>query len=452
MKGCLKYGKISHILLIKSKMIDIRFKFLDEKVDASAGRMNIDGYQIYSSIYKPFPTVRYTYKTDYVMPDMLNCLIGQNNSLQYCINPTRGPDDEWINIGDVYLTSMELDGDKSTMKVSLLYNGAIDLYQVSDVIKSYKEKYGNEIVEDVINSNNRLQSYTKDFQKTDNYSTAYRSLGESDLQFILDTLCSDFTINGGKPLFFVGLDNVMHFTSVNSLLSKSTGMGLSEKNSLPTLYIDLGVKEGELTTPFLQSMVKDFMSQDYDKVVSSDFTMSIGGNKTYKNLKPALYFSSFTSPHESQTEKLSYLPATNDVQYYPISKFVYNTVDSTTTDVAKNRPNQNIVFEGQNAFPSIENLITIKTTIDNLNEINRLILAGDKVMITTPYAYSMYNGVYIISEIEYYLENGIGKAHVTCIRPHLETTWAGKLTTLKDSGKFEYPWAPEASKTMIYSI
>lgn len=446
-----------HLFLID--MIDIRFKFLEDKIAESKGHIVMDGYQIYSSIYKPFPTVKYTYKTDYVMPDALNCWIGQNNSLQYCINPARTDEDDWRNIGDIYLASIDISGSKNAMLVSLIYNGAIDLYQVTGLIKSWKEKYGNEILEDIIGTNDRLQLYKKDIVKTDNYDTNYRTVGDSDVDFILKKLCTNYTIAGGRPLFYIGLDNVIHYTSVNELLNgKSIGLdSLAEsvglgKNNLPSLKIDLGAREGEVTNAVMDSMMKGLISKDADTIISDTFEIHVGGDKTYKNIKPSLYFSSFTSPNEHQTEKISYLPATDEPKYYPLSKFVYNTIDSTITDIAKNRPNQNIIFEGQNYFKSVENLITIQVTVDNLKEINKLILAGDRVMITTPYAFSMYNGTYIISEIEYFMANNVGQAKITCIRPNLEEAWADKLSLVKDSGKFEYPWTPEVSKTMIYRV
>ena len=424
-------------------MINIKIPVLDEAVKVSNGVIEPIDYQIYSSIYKPYPTVSIGYKSSYVMPDALNFFIGNSNILTYTTDP--GENAEYKDLGNFSLTGEEVEGTSEGLISRILYNGSFDMYQRTDIRKIYKNTYGNEIIKDLIATNNHLNKdfYTSQIEKTDNTATIYRSLGENDTDFIKDSVYPNYTIDGGKSLFFVGLDNCINFTSINSLLNS---------NSKPKFLVRLNTTDDEISASFNAGLVNNLLQEDYSTLSSRKFKFSIGADKKYKNIKTVAYYTSFNNSNRTTVEKLSFLPATSKPKYYPLSKMVFDSLDATQSISLCNRPQKNIIFEAQNHFDSFEDLIRVNITIENLGQFKDLLIAGQKVFILSPYAYSMYNGEYLVSSIEYFSKSGIGMANIECVRPFLDETFIERLNDFKESDKFKIPFAPQVPLDLLYKV
>ena len=78
-------------------------------------------------------------------------------------------------------------------------------------------------------------------------------------------------------------------------------------------------------------------------------------------------------------------------------------------------------------FESSEDFVRIRAEVKDLTEINELVLAGDKVVITTPYPYSVYNGIYAIEDITYVSKSNLTSMIITCIRPNIDLSWSDNI-------------------------
>ena len=424
-------------------MINIKIPTLEEAVKNSNGTIEPIDYQIYSSIYKPFPTVSIGYKSSYVMPDALNFFIGNSNVLTYTSDAKE--DAEYTNFGNFSLTGKEVEGTGDGIISRLFYNGSFDFYQRSDIRKIYKNSYGNDIIKDLIASNNHLNKsmYTSKIEKTDNTSTVYRSLGENDVDFIEKSVYPDYIIDGGKPLFFIGLDDCINFTSINHILN-----GVDK----PKFLLKLNTIDDKVSAEFNSGLVNSLLQENYSTLTSKKFKFQIGTDKKYKNIKTVAYYTSFNNSNRTTVEKLSFLPATSKPRYYPLSKMVFDSIDATQSIALCNRPQKNIIFEAQNDFDSFEDLIRVNVTIENMGQFKDLLIAGQKIFLLTPYPYSLYNGEYVVSSIEYFSKSGIGMAQIECARPYLDETFIEKLADFKDSDQFQLPFAPQIPRDLLYKV
>lgn len=426
-----------------------------ENAQKQSSDIKLTNYHLYSSIFEPTPKISFCYNASYITPDALNFFIGSSFPIQYqFINKEKVTEDtssknkvnttELKDIAGMVVSNVELENSSTGTKTTVTCTGEFDFFQNSNIRKAYTAKYGNEIVEDILVSNNIMKSYDTNIQKTDNATTIYRSLGEADIDFIKNLICKKYTITNGKPLLFTSLDRKINFTSVNNLLE-------STKKSKVLINWPSATSD-ELTKLTIQEKLKNYIDErDYVDLTVSEYNFKLGAKDTAFNLQNAVYYTNYEA---GLTETSGYLfkPALSNKQYFPVNKFFTTFSKATQTVATSNRPANNIIYESRDYFDSFENLITIKVKVTDIMSLNNLILAGDFATVLTTYPFSVYNGNYLISEVEYGQEEAITFMELTLIRPTVDFTWQDILTNNKESSEFKFKFAPTLQKSSLYSV
>lgn len=423
-------------------------------------KIKLQSYRIYSSLFEPTPKANFKYASDYVMPDLLGIRVGSSFPVQYTVNidskkkseseEDKTSDEEQkhftdpVNLAGVCVQSIEPEGGANGgLLTTVTCTGEYDFFQNARIRKAYTQKYGNEIVKDVLDSNRIMKTYKRNIQKTDNYNTVYRSLGEADISFVTEDVAKQFVINAGQPLFFTSLDRKIHFTSLNNLL---------ENTKKSKVVIDLGSTYDEISRKFVKKQLKNYTDRKKSVTLSAvKYKFHIGGKESTFSIKNSLYFTDFEN-NSTTTSVITYKPALKNKAYFPLDAFFMETAESTQAAATYNRPTSTIAFEAKNYFRSFEDLITVDIEIANIQNLKELILAGDNVTVITAYPYSVYNGNYIVSAVEYGLENNTNFMKLQLLRPTVDMTWAEGLVSDKSSQDFKYPYAPSINKFLYYNI
>ena len=436
-------------------MIYLRVPILEDfkKSDTS---LKLNNFRIYSSIFKPTPKASFSLVTTYATPELYNFFIGSSFPLQYQFTnfekqkemKEKGQSDkpeftDLKNLTGMSISNISVEASGSALQYEITCTGEFDFFQKSRIRKSYKNKFGNEIIQDVLDSNDIMKDYVRNIDKTDNAVTIYRTLGEADLDFIEDTINSNFTINFSKPLIFTGLDRSINYTSVNSLISRVVKTKL--------LLTWPSITQDKLAEKHLETLKKSYVEEDsFVELKTASCSLNIGG-AAYNNIKNIAYYTDFSNGI-LDTAGYVHRPALKDKAYFPIDKGFINFIDSTQAIPVYNRPSSNISYETKRYFDGYENLITIKASVSDIGNLNHLVLAGDQVTVLTPYPYSVYNGNYVIAEIEYGQDQASPFMSLTLIRSNLDLKWVEKLQDNKDSEKFKLPFAPNFQKNLVYTI
>lgn len=396
-------------------------------------------FGLYSSIYKPFPTAYISYVSDLLLPDSLNLLIGSLLDLQYKLS-----DDSKINsFPNLCIEEIQSEGDSGLSNNTVFLKSELAFNQNSNIRKGYIDSYGNEIIKDVYNSNEIMRGYETNFEKTDNTDTVYRSLGEMDLSFIQDDVCNKFVINNGKPLFYLGLDKKINFSSLNKL---------SKNSEYPLGVLYIAKPSQKVSSVWVSSKTK---SKGLCELLATTWSLSVGSNEAYKAIKPTSYSTLFTNPYITQTFRITTKPAQAEKTYLPINKNFVNTIESTDSAQILNRPDYNLKYEIKDIIGDlIENLITIKIKNAQINYLkdDKILVAGDNLFVWFGYEYSMYNGVYTIVDIEYtQADLNTSSVNLMLARSHLDTSFTDYIDVHKNSKEFIYPYAPIPSKNILYT-
>lgn len=425
--------------------------------------IGLPAYHIYSSIYKPVPQTSVTFRNPYLTPEAFGLHVGGTiligyNTLPDVIEEEDGTLKEEEEDPLTFLPGLTIESIETTLAGEVMTHlslvGDFEFYQNSDLRVSYKDKYGNEIVEDILNTNDAIKTFERDLQKTDNTTLLYRSLGESDLDFIGQQLKAHYRISCGEPLFYIGLDKVVHFTSINRIIETTTKS-----------HFLLRIKNVEDTPSqeMLDSAIKNYIDEEDYVELHCDYMKMITGGAATKNLKNVTYATDFgfkTSSTAGYVRK----PGSQDNMYFPVNKMFMSSVKSTTATTLYNQATADMAYLSNGLYPTPDNLITIKTQVTDFQNLDRLILAGDIVTVLTTYPYSWYNGNYIVSEVEYGYEiespvdeNGkptetTNAIYLTLIRPNLDLDWSEKLSDNKGSEEFLIPFAPAPEKSNLYKI
>lgn len=424
-------------------------------------KIQLQSYRLYSSLFEPTPKANFKYVSDYVMPDLLGLTIGSSFPIQYTANI---PKDESNSVEKELDTSAKEEQDftdpvdlaglcvqdmvpesgvEGSLTVNVTCTGEFDFFQNSRIRKAYTKKYGDEVVDDVLESNRIMKAYERVINKTDNANTVYRTLGEADLDFVINDVAKNFLINAGKPIFYTSLDRKIYFTSINSILESTTKS---------KVVLELGVTNDAISQKMINNALKNFIDEDKATTLTTvKWKMHIGGKDTTFNIKNSIYFSDFENGTVS-TSLTTFKPALKNQAYFPIDTFFMETAESTQAIATYNRPSTTIAFESKNYFDSFENLITLDAEITNIQNLNELVLAGDTITVLTPYPYSIYNGNYTVAAVEYGQETSTNFMKLKLIRANVDMTWIDSLTTDKSSEDFKFPFAPSINKNMYYSI
>lgn len=423
-----------------------------ENAQKQASDIKLSNYHLYSSIFESTPKLSFCYTTSYITPDALNFFIGSSFPIQYQFVKKdvdkNSKDKETLtdikDLAGMVVSEVDLENSSVGTKTTITCAGEFEFFQNSNIRKAYTVKYGNEIVEDVLLSNNIIKSYDTNIQKTDNATTVYRCLGEADIDFIKNNLCKRYTITNGKPLIFTSLDRKINFTSINNLL---------ESNKKSKILINWpNFNSDDLTRVTVQEKLKNYLDEkDYINLTAADYSFKLGSKNTAFNIQNAVYYTNYEL---GLTDTSGYLfkPALSNRQYFPINKLFTTFSKATQTVSTSNRPADNIIYESRDYFDSFENLITIKVRVTDIMNLNHLILAGEFATVMTTYPFSIYNGNYLISDVEYGQEEAVTFMELTLIRPTVDFTWQDMLTNNKDSSEFKFGFAPTLQKASLYSI
>ena len=382
-------------------MFDITLPVL-EKLEKER-LFDILSFKIKSSIFESIPTFILRVKSSNYMPDDMRLLIGSALDCKY---ETGG---KKKSFPDLYLKNIKMTGDPTTMYFDIFYYGALLFLQRSDERVCTKNKYANEVLNDIFDKLPFFKNnYELIFKKSENYATLYRSLGTSDLEFINNQVCKNYSIQRGTPLFFTGLDKKITLTSINEISNRTEKAKVVVK-----LCSNYNGKDRE----FINKQVKSIADKNYTELTSTQFWMDLGEN--FEGLKPSAYYSPFDSDMNI-TSAYDFNPSKGGKDYFPVSKNFLNMIETTDAQVFINRPKGNILFETRSHFKSFEDLIKFKIKITDLSTLNHLIVAGDKIMLCTANAHSGFNGAYLVSEIAYGKDKSIPFCEMTVIRPNLD--------------------------------
>lgn len=411
------------------------------------GAVKFTAYKITSSIFEPVPSATFKFTTSYATPEILNLPIGSEFLVRYSFEDEVPEDgsDTYSDFPDLYLKKMKLKGSASGLEYEVQCRGILEFFQNAEFRKCYKNKYSNEILNDIFDSLQAFKDYERNFKKSSNSSTLYRTLGETDLDFIKLQVNNNFLIEGGKPLFFTGLDKKLNLSSINALLTDP------KKSKCAIL---LSVVNDKLSPKFVADKIKSYVEDpDAENFSTPDFEMYLGNDRVLKGIKPETFFTRFDSD-VSSTAGYSFLPIQKESEksVFPISKMFVNGVNTTDAKTFFNRPAKNVIAESRNTFESFEDLIKFKIKLTSLGPMKKLLLAGDKVCIVTPYPYSAFNGDYLISAITYGAEKAAAFCELEVIRPNLDPSWSEKLEEQKDSEDFGFAYAPELNTSTLFSV
>lgn len=383
------------------------------------------------------------------MPDALNLFLGSSFPIEYEIgkqNEEGKFETTSDNLPAMFVSKMEATGVGAGMNLSVFCEHEFLAYQNSELRKAYTSRYGNSIIQDVLDSNNIFKSeekYKRNIYETDNSATVYRSLGDNDIDIIKNKVCNSFRVANGKPLFFIGLDKKVTFTSISKMAS------LNEKSKI---LIRTLCKDSDVTRATKENLKGNYLdTSEYSELTSLDFKMTVGDKNTVFNLKTGVFYTDFYSGLTSTTGYFM-KPSSEKLTHYPVDKIFLNLVDASNTTAIVNRPSNNIYYETVNLFEGFESLITIKVTISDCGNLNKLIVAGEFVTFISPYTYSIYNGNYLVSEVEYGMKDSVPFIELILIRPSVDFAWQEKLVEDKEDKSFPYPLAPWVSKSDLYSI
>jgi len=429
-------------------MIYLRFPNF-EKFSKQYDALKIQSYRVYSSLFELTPKASFTYSADYVMPDMLNFFVGSAFPIQWC-SGTGAPADNFedslsdpVDLSNMFIKTVKCSNSEGGNLTTVTLVGEFEFFQNSKIRKAYTNKYGNEVVEDVIASNAVMNHYNLDIQKTDNVSTLYRTLGESDEDFVYKKALELYTLNAGKPLFYTGLDKIIHYTSLNNLTEATDKSKILIK--LPGLATDNG------SADFLANTIQNYVDEDdYVELEAADYDLNVGGAATV-NLKNRAYSTSFSNGNVLTTS-FTYEPALKGKSVFPVDKVFMLAAEATQALAVYNRPDASASFELKNYFDRFEDLITFKIKVTTIDPLQNLILAGDTIVIITPYVYSAYNGKYIVTEIEYGLDQGVSFMELKAVRATLDLVWVDGLKQDKESNDFKIPFAPTLQKNTLYTL
>ena len=416
--------------------------------------IKLSGYHLYSSIYETTPKLSFSYTPGYTTPDMLGLAFGSSFPIKWKTelsfeeatqdeNNIKNYTDPKDFAGMVVQEITEAGEKAGEELTTVTCTGEFDFTQNTALRKAYTKKFGQDIIKDVLQSNRALQSYEQNIQKTDNSNTILRTVGETDEDFILQTVNSQYTINNGRPIFFTSLDRKVHFTSVNNIID-------NVKKTKVVLHMgDVNDKPSE---EFVNSTLRKYANtKKCIHLTVGPHKFRIGGKQYVKNIKPSVYYTNFENG-TNMTTGFTFKPALKKKFYYPIDLMNYTMTKTSRSFAAVNRPESTFAYEAKNYVYDANDLISIEATITVFNDLHELILAGDVVTVLTKYPYSPYNGNYVVEMVEYGMEQTSPFLKLRLIRPNLDLTWVDGLKKSKDSQDFSFPFAPAFNKSLYYSI
>lgn len=419
-----------------------------ENVQKQSPDIKISSYSLYSSIFETVPKLSFSYEAAYITPDALNLFIGSSFPIRYQFAKKISKDEisksEIKDLAGMVVSEVEMENSSIGTKTTVVCEGEFEFFQNSNIRKAYSAKYGNDVVNDILDLNNTLKSYNRKIEKTDNATTVYRALGDSDIEFAKTKILSKYTISNGQPLLFTSLDRTVNFTSVNNLL---------ESNQKSKILINWpGLVTDSISKNALDDKLKSYLDdKSYTTLDAAEYKFNLGYKGTAFNLQNAVYYTSYEN-NLVTTNGYVFKPALNNVQYFPVDKFFTSFSKATQAVASYNRPSNNIVYESRNYFNSFENLITIHLKVTDIDKLEDLVLAGDLATVITAYPYSVYNGNYLVAEVEYGQDVVATFMELTLIRPTVDFTWQDLLTNNKESDEFKFKFAPNLQRNSLYSI
>lgn len=429
-------------------MIFIDIPFLEDY----SGAIQLQNFHLYSSIFETVPSFTFTiYSNTGLTPELLNLHIGTSLLVRYRYDDTS--EDEGKNMTDYkYFNGFIINNintifSETGTEITIKCIGEFLTHQKTNKRNIYKNKYAKEIITNILDDNEILKyqgdkAYNRNINQSDNFTTVFRTLGETDVDFIENEICREFIIKGGHPLFYIGLDKKINFDSLNSLLNKKT---------LSKYVIKLpGRLTNDIASSDTQTLLSNLTEKESAILNAIEAHMSVGSNNSFKGLRPVAYRSSITSG-SLDTGKIIFAPAGEGKNYYPISKDFIDYTESTDSITFKNRPDSNISFEAKNSFDLMENLIQFNLEISSISGMYNLIQAGDTITLLS-HPYSAYNGNYIVSKVEYGTEAQSNFMKLQVIRPFLDISWPEKMDKSKNSENFDIGFTPTVHYTEIYNF
>lgn len=417
--------------------------------------VELNSFSFESSLREFTPTANFTLSYSGITPDLLNLWIGSEFAINWQKMPVEEdvdenteetPEPEKHKIARLCVEALEEASNQTQALLKTRCTGEFNFYQNDGIREGWVDSSVKPIIEDCLKANSIMREYPQDIQDSDNATTIYRTLGESDFSFLTDSVAPNFTIQWGRPIAFTDLDGVFHFTSVNALINAKTKSHYVFTKSWP----DKGLK---YIRDYLLEKVKSYAKDDYVIVNPEKANLLLGKDRNYKSLKNSVYYTK-NEIGSGTTTRASFQPCGEDSLTYPVLNNFLKFVDSFETYTVQNRPTDNILFESKNNTNTEENLITHKLEFSKIDQLDTIIQAGDTVTYITDNPFSVYNGNYIVESVKYSLTpEGAYTLEMYIIKPNLDFSWQDNLENLKDQEGFNeaFPYFPPVQKDLLFT-
>ena len=408
-------------------------------------------YKVESSVFDPIPKGVLVFDSD-LPTDCHNFFIG--TGVPFYFKKTNATNSTMIKLPSFSVVETSCGGSAGIAK----FHSRIELAATSmisgnyNIKNSYQAKNGKEVIEDILSSSNQLKGLETDITATDNPANLNRSLGQPEVSFIMNEVLDAYLIGGEKPVFYLGLDNKLYFTSLRKL-------NQNKENNVAILQI--GSEQGDLAKSFIASKKNDFNSGGKNKfknlnfnTQNATFSIKVGANGSFRDLGGVYYFTDYSSPLMLNLKGKHIAPVNPDGARLPVVTTFFS--NDYAGGCIQNRPNMNIDIElstmlNYSASKLIE-VVVEGVSIDYEEPIDDspILQAGFNILLVLPYLYSVYNGVYTVTKVEHLMEDKGCSSRLTMHRMCVEEEWAELIKVHKAHASFPYEKAVAATTGFLH--
>lgn len=408
-------------------------------------------YKVENSVFDPIPKGKIIFDGD-LPADCYNFFIGAGVPFHFKKNTQKDATSIRLPSFSVIETSSKGSAGQPKFHNTIDLAATVMLPGNYDIKNSYQSKNGKEVMEDVIKSAPQFKGLETDIVSTDNPANLNRSLGEAELPFIMKDVLNCYLIGGEKPVFYLGLDNKLHFTSLRNLKQ-------NKENNVAILQI--GNTQGELARKYIESKRKDFNSGGKNKfknlsfnTQNATFEINVGRDEGFRKIGGAYYFTDFSNPLVLNPQCKRVAPGNPEGLKFPIVSTFY--MDDFEGGCVQNRPNMNLEVE-LNTVQNYAATKLIEVVVDGINieyeepkDDSPILQAGFNILLVLPYLYSVYNGVYTVTKVEHFVTELGSSARLTMNRMCVEEEWASLIKVHKMDKAFPYDKATVASTNFLH--
>lgn len=435
-----------------------------ETFKAEAGITGSTQVGLYSSIYTPYPIASVRIDTGKLTPDTANVFLGHDlGDISYQLinsvsaKPKTGQDEveevelgSFFNLPGFFIKEIENEAQGNAASTTYFLENELSVYQSYGLQGYYNTKNASEIMGSLKMSNSKWDNYGCVFANSDQSTSVFRKMSHTDIDFIEEQIYPNFVIEGGCPWFWVGLDGIIHLDSISHIL------GATE--TADALLI-IGGHSAETDAMVIDAVRKDSVKEYGPELTTVNYKLNIGGADFLKSVNPKAVCFENGMPYTPTSSILKCSNTAVKSTVLPISTLFQTGVNGKVVKSMENRPGSNVRVEAKNLlFRDVKPLIKLEVKGCAINYGNKatdeetILSAGQTVSVVLPYAYSMYNGIYIIEDIEYKSDKS-NEDNITVDMHLAANNMSSKcydlLSTHKDLDFFNESYAPSINKSLL---